>query len=245
MTDIDKIRVESVVKIKEKVIKNPGYLHPCNKERQIDEKRLGFSNGYEYTCWLQKIGIMKNTTDIIREQNDKTAKNANCKNWNEYQKELMYDKGIHSPLSDNKDCSYYFGLFIAQNYIIKTFEDPIEMPPNNPGFDWICKNGKKIDHKARCLCNVGNCIGWKFEIKYNNIADYFILSAWDNRDSLNPLRVWIFHKDDIIRGKKFWKREFIWITNTPKSLIEFKKYEFSDRLEKLKDLCKKGKIPKI
>lgn len=64
MTDIDKIRAELVIEIKEKVRMHPGYLHPCNKERQIDEKRLGFSNGYEYTCWLQKIGIMNNPTDI-------------------------------------------------------------------------------------------------------------------------------------------------------------------------------------
>lgn len=129
MVDIDKMRAESVAEIKEKTRKNPGYLHPCNEERQRDEKRLGFSNGYEYTCWLQKIGIMKNLTDINREENDKVAKDANFANWNEYQKAMRYYRGANSPPSDNKDCSYYFGLFIAQNYIIKTFEDPVEMPP--------------------------------------------------------------------------------------------------------------------
>lgn len=30
---------------------------------------------------------------------------------------------------------------------------------------------------------------WDFNAKYNNIADWFILSAWDNRDGMNPLHV--------------------------------------------------------
>ena len=74
-------------------------------------------------------------------------------------------------------------------------------------------------------------------IRYNTIADWFILSAWDDRDSLNPLYVWIFHKNDIVREKKFWKRNNLWITNTPKKLKEFKKYEVANRLYKLKELC--------
>lgn len=54
----------------------------------------------------------------------------------------------------------------------------------------------------------------------------------------------INRNNSMVRGKKFWKRDSLWITNAQKSLIEFKKYEFSDRLEKLKDICKKGKTPK-
>ena len=34
--------------------------------------------------------------------------------------------------------------------------------------------------------------------RYLHLADWFILSAWDNRDSLTPLHVWAFHKDDIV-----------------------------------------------
>lgn len=69
-----------------------------------------------------------------------------------------------------------------------------------------------------------------------NIADWFTLSAWDNRDSLNPLHVMVFHRNDIIRGRKFWRREVFSITNIPKGLKEFEKYEVTNRLNKLKEL---------
>jgi len=121
--------------------------------------------------------------------------------------------------------------------MIQTFEDPIKMPYGNPGFDWLCKNGAKIDNKGSCLCYIE--VGsprWEFGIYYNNIADWFVLSAWDSRDSLNPLHVWIFNKNDIVRGRKFWEREGFSIANTLKGLKEFKKSEVTDRLNKLKEL---------
>ena len=152
-------------------------------------------------------------------------------------REWTHKTGRNFPKEDNPDCSSWFG-YISENYVMKTFEDPIQMPPCNPGFDWKCKKGHKIDHKGRCLeYKVSNWSGWRFPIKWNNIADYFILSAWDNRYSLTPLHVWIFYKNDMIRGRKFWRRDSIVITNTSLALIEFKEYEVTDRLDKLKELC--------
>lgn len=84
--------------------------------------------------------------------------------------------------------------------------------------------------------------GWKFShIDFNHIADYFILSAWNDRDSLTPLHIWIFHRDDIVRGYPFWMRGSLNISDTPKQLKEFEKYDVTDRLEKLNELCKKLK----
>ena len=138
----------------------------------------------------------------------------------------------------NEDCSSYFGIYIAENYIMKTFEDPIKMPYGNPKYDWLCKAGKKIECKSRCLSNHSECIGYGFDIDFNNVADYFLLSAWDNRDSLEPLYIWIFRRNDIVRGTPFWNRETFWITNKPEYLTLFSIYEVKDRLEKLKELCK-------
>lgn len=113
------------------------------------------------------------------------------------------------------------------------------MPSNNPGFDWKCKNE---DNKGRCLTyRLGKSPDCQFDIRYNNIADWFILSAWDNRDSLNPLHVWIFHKNDIIRGREFWKRYSFTITITSERLKEFEEYEITDRLEKLKEIINRLK----
>ncbi len=55
MTDenIEDTRKNAIYEIKKKAKKNPEYIHPCNKERKSDENTLGFSSGYEYTCWLQ------------------------------------------------------------------------------------------------------------------------------------------------------------------------------------------------
>ncbi len=125
---------------------------------------------------------------------------------------------------------------------METFEDPIKMPNGNQGFDWICKKGEKMDHKGSCLTYFEDVTPiWVYGIGYNNIADWFILSAWDNRESLNPLHIWIFHKNDIVRGRKFWRRDSFSITNTPEKLKEFEKYEVTDRLDKLKELCNESK----
>lgn len=67
------------------------------------------------------------------------------------------------------------------------------------------------------------------------------MSAWDNRDSLTPLHIWMFHKNDMVRHAKFWRREGFIITNTPKKLKELEKYEVTDKLDKLKELCNRSR----
>ncbi len=219
----------------------------CSKA--FDYKYLEKKYGEEFAKWAEQ-NKNKIQTHVL---------NAGCKTGYEYRnknaqklgfkdhaertrdrsREYCYDKGIYGPASENEYCASYFGVHIAEKYIMKTFEDPIQMPLNNPGFDWICKKGYKIDSKAACLNYHNKNPSLIFPIRYNNIADYFILSGWDNRESLQPICVWIFHKDDIVRGKKFWKRDTITITNTPEGLKQFEKYEVTNRLDKLKELCDK------
>lgn len=257
--DIEKIRESAIVEIKEKVNKNPKYLHPMNKERQEDMKRFMFANGNDFTHWMQQVGIMKNPSDIHSDEYRKTIENAGCKTFKEYDDKLAQREGFengaerdrdhnreykhrigkHLPREFNEECTAWFGEF-TENLMIQTFEDPIKMPYGNPGFDWKCKNGDKIDNKGRCLRydkRPGRSSSWIFQIEYNNIADWFILSAWDDRDSLTPLHVWAFRKDDMVRGRKFWRREGFGVTNTPEALKELEKWEVTDRLDKLKELC--------
>ena len=254
---------EDIIKeIKEKIKKNPKYINPCSKEFQEDIKRHKFENGNKFINWMQQNNILKNSIrNEIEYRNNLAKKNgfndrmehrdylARKKGYDdrkEYDRERInrknWNTGVHIPMSENEECSSYFGVYIGENYVSKTFEDPIMMQYGNKGFDWICKNGKKIQHQARCLRYDRN--QWTYNIFYNNIADYFILSAWDNREDLEPLYVWIYHKDDMIRighgtkKDKFWKRDTFTITNEYKYLSEFEEYEVKDRLEKLKDLCK-------
>lgn len=262
MKNIDEIRINAITEIKEKVKKNSGYLHPCSKERQKDMIRLEFTNGYEYNRWLIQTRVMQNPINIDRRVREKAFKDAGYKTEAEYRnvcaqkrgfkndaerhREWEHETGRSLPMKENENCHAHFGEF-TENLMIQTFEDPIRMPPNNPGFDWKCKNEEKIDNKGARIKD-GNT-RWIFHIRYNNIADWFILSAWDNRCSLTPLYVWAFHRDDMVKYKvgggyilnKFWKRESFSIPNNPKGLKEFEKYEINRRLEKLKELCNRKK----
>lgn len=241
-----------------------GTLGWLREQQKIKSKKDGFGSIDDWLKWKsdpfnileKKYG--KDFTDWARRNENKVPKcwiDAGCRTSKEYidrcarnvgfkdsaekLKEWRHETGRQLPKEFNEDCSSWFGEFISQNYVMRTFEDPVEMPPSNPGFDWICKRGEKIDHKGACLSrsNKSSWRGWNFPINWNNITDYFILSAWDNRDSLNPLHVWVFHKNDIVRGRKFCKFGGFSVTNSPKRLKEIEKFEVTDRLDKLKELC--------
>ena len=224
-------------------------------------KEYGKEFNREFIKWAKENNILVRDVDIYRKCTERKIKNAGCKsekeycdknaqklgykNYADYIKERRWNRGV-SPASENPDCSKYFGEFIAQNFIMKTFENPTPSHVNNPQYDWTCENGLKIECKAACLMydSYGNS-KFTFPIDYNSIADYFILSGWNNREYLQPIYIWIFHKNDNIRKRydktnleKFWKRDSIVITNKPKYLNRFKKYEYTDRLNKLKELLK-------
>jgi len=93
------------------------------------------------------------------------------------------------PMSKNKKCSLYFGIHINERLLRLKFNDVEVMPPGNPGYDFVCNHGKKIDSKAGCILKNRN--GWLFHINHNTIADYFLLVAYDNRKDLNPLHIWL------------------------------------------------------
>ena len=138
----------------------------------------------------------------------------------------------------NSDCPPTFCDFIGENYVMKVIENPVRMPHNNPGFDWECSNGEKIDHKGTCLSFNRR---WVFRIVYNNVASRFILSAWENVECSKPTHVWIFQRDQIVRGKRFFRRGTFIVPNDPGSLKELEKYEVTDNIEKLKEVCSRKK----
>ncbi len=210
---------------------------------------------------MQNNGIIKNPIIVDKKEKNKYILKKGCKNECEYQnkcaqekgyindaerqRERSWNKGICPPLSESKETNwkFYFGI-ITQNRVIEIYEDedPISMSPNNPGFDWIFrKTMNNIQHKARILDydNKSTWSGWKYPINFNRIPDEFILTAWiiDN-GILIPKYIWRFKKNDIIRGTEFWKRGHFDITNRYGKLLEFKRYEESDKLEILKSKIK-------
>lgn len=112
---------------------------------------------------------------------------------NEIARNYYYTHGSMS-MSENKECSQYLGIHVAERILSKMFKDVEVMPTHNEGYDFICNKGKKIDVKAACLRKDGV---WHFNIRRNTIADYFLCIAFDNRKDLNPLHLWLVPGNEI------------------------------------------------
>lgn len=166
---IENIRRNTIPEIKEKIkklkLEGKDYTHPCNKERQNDEKKLKFSNGYKYTCWMQQNGILKNPTKIMCDENKNSYKNAKCKNQKEYRdmraqkmgykddnerkREWSWNKGINLPMEFH-DCSANFGVFKGEELFKRFLEEVIFEYVKGSGkgsrdgkMDFICKNHRQ------------------------------------------------------------------------------------------------------
>lgn len=98
------------------------------------------------------------------------------------------------PMSENKECSAYLGVYTNERLLRHLYDGVEVMPYGHPGYDFICNKGKKVDGKSSCLTKDGR---WRFTIRYNTIADYFLLVAYDNRNDLNPMHVWLIPGDKV------------------------------------------------
>lgn len=154
---IDNIE-DTVREIKEKIKKNPKYLHPCNKEFQKDAKKLGL-NGYQYIQKLKDEGILKTDTEILREEIEKWAKDKGYENYNDYQKkerkeykrewirESGWNKGT-IPMEFNPKCASNLGVYKAEE-LFKRFLEKIAFEYvektgyNDGGIDFKCKNPRQ------------------------------------------------------------------------------------------------------
>ena len=167
------------------------------------------------------------------EYKDFCAKKNGYKNSAERLKDWRHKVKKQKSMSENKECTSYLGVHIAERILVMIFLNVIRMPYGNKGYDFICGKGYKIDVKSACLRN--NQDVFDFDIKQNKIADYFLLLAFDNRDDLNPMYIWLIKSDEIINNKRFndYKGFRINLLNVNK----FKKYELINKLDKLKECC--------
>lgn len=99
------------------------------------------------------------------------------------------------PMSTNKECAQYLGCYITEQVLSKIFKNVKMMPFGNHGFDIICDNGYKVEIKSSATGDKNGY--WKFAIRKNDIADYFLLMAFDNRENLNPIHLWLIPGKDI------------------------------------------------
>jgi hypothetical protein len=123
-------------------------------------------------------------------------------------------------MEEARDSGTYLGCFVAEGVLSKYFKNVVRMPMNNPGFDFICQNGFKIDVKSACLFKGThkNC-SWTFIVNKNVVADYFLMLGFDDRKSLNPLRLWL------VPGMDVNMMASVNITNSERGLSKWEKYE--------------------
>jgi len=189
------------------------YLDKC-------AKNLGFINHHDYIDDLAKRNGFEDDT--------------------ERRKICSWSNGESSPMEFSEECSYWLGAHIAERRIARIILPILfggiekEMPPSYPGYDFIVKGGYRVNVKSRRF--IGG--QWCFMVCNNNDTDYFLLIGFNNEydeDKIVPIRIWLFHKNDWIKknyDERFWKREGFTMTEDNSRLLEFKKYELTERFIK-------------
>lgn len=164
------------------------------------------------------------------EKHSKKYREENEKHIKEYNKKYRYKNG-GLPMNENKSCTLFLGVHVAEQVLSKVFKDVKQMPPQNPGFDFKCSKGMKVDVKSSVLHADKNRINsqgsWRFHIKKNIIADYFLCLAFDNRNDLNPQHIWL------IPGEKINHLTSAGIRSS--TLSKWKEYELD--INKVVDCC--------
>lgn len=140
-----------------------------------------------------------------------------------------YQESDHTSMSENKECSAYLGVYVAERVLSRVFENVEKQPLGNPGYDFICNKGKKIDVKSACSQIGKRCVNkhWSFHTEKNKIPDYFLCLAFDNREDLNPLHLWLMPADVVNNSA----RAYI----TTSTLNKWNKYALD--IEKVSTCC--------
>lgn len=136
-----------------------------------------------------------NKKDYQIHREERKEYNRNYKR--EHKDEIRKQQG-HLPMYENKLCSSYLGVVIAERLCRHLFKDVEVMPYGNTGYDIVCNKGMKIDIKSATMTlQKSKHPQWGFNIDHNTIADFFILVAFDNLTDLNPLHLWMIPGKEI------------------------------------------------
>ena len=225
--------------------------NPISKEFQEKAKELGLT-GYQYYSKLVQDKKIVNPTDVERRNKEEFLKRNNFENMREWKEEWVKDKGwkdykeysrdnqnrrrwndgVCIPTSENEECTNYLGVYIGED-IAKLISAEIFggiisiMPHSHHGYDVVVTGGYKVDVKTGRLTEKGAHQGYSYVLKNNYIPDYFLLLGIDNGKILH---IWLFAKDDMIKGKQFYMRGSILITNKTRYLLEYQRFDLINKL---------------
>ena len=134
----------------------------------------------------------------------------------------------HLPMADNHECPAWLGIYIAERALSKFFDNIERLPVGSSGGDFRCGKGKLIDVKSSCPTGKQTPC-FHFNINRNIVADYFLCLGFKDRESLEPLHVWLIPGEDVNYSLG------ISITMGKRSLANWSKYEKS--LDKVVARC--------
>jgi hypothetical protein len=144
-----------------------------------------------------------------------------CKSCNTIKtREYSHRTGRKHPITTPGSPAYLGNL--SERILYHYFNEVQRMPYSNPGYDFTCKMGFKIDAKSSCRRKdprPGRKNSWNFGINKNKIADYFICLAFRDRESLEPEHIWL------IPGKEINHLVSLSIADCESSLAKWTKYE--------------------
>lgn len=147
-----------------------------------------------------------------------------------YYHDYRHTSGQNKPMDEDRYCSDFLGVYVAEQVIAKTFKNVTRTPYGYQGYDLICGKGYKIDVKAACIGRPkGRHNRWIFGIYNNTDADYFMCIAFNNRDDLEPQHIWM------IPGDKINHLVCFCITDVPRSLKKWQEYE--KPIDKITSCC--------
>jgi len=167
--------------------------HKDPDKRREQQRKYYLANKTKLAA-QHKVYYMENKTEL----NEKSRKYyaEHIEDMREYGRRYAHDVIMCGKTAkDNPTCASYLGVYVAERVLSKVFADVVTMPPCNPGYDFICNGGKKIDVKSACIQYDRN--RWSFGIKRNCIADYFLCVAFDNRVNLEPQHIWLIPGEKI------------------------------------------------
>lgn len=164
------------------------FCHGCNQNLPVDNFHPHIKRGYQTRC---KQCMSEMQKEYMKQPGIRERRTKQGLEW-------YHRNGVHRPMSEAKDCSQYLGIHVAERALSKFFDHIERMPYGNPGYDFICGKGFKIDVKSSCRHKqLGKSDKWIYVINKNQIADYFLCIGFDNRASLNPEHVWLIPSDRI------------------------------------------------
>lgn len=200
-----------------------------NQEEISTKRREYYQQNPEKTLARNREYYQQNREKVL-EHNHK-YRSQNREKVLEQKREYRQQNHPGQFMSENKDCPLYLGVHVAERVLSKIFNDVERMPMHNPGFDFICQKGYKVDVKASTLRLRGdNSKGyWGFHTLRNTVADYFLCLAFMDRESLEPVHLWLIPSDVV--------SDRVQITISQNRLDKWSEYELPDKLDDVKDCC--------